>query len=42
MKLDVAAAERALTKIGKPLEMNATETADGILRIAATAMSYAV
>jgi len=42
MKLDVAAAERALTKIGNPLEMNATETADGILRIAATAMSYAV
>jgi N-methylhydantoinase A len=42
MKLDVAAAERALAKIGKPLGMNATETADGILRIAATAMSYAV
>ena len=42
MKLDVAAAERALTKVGKPLEMNATEIADGILRIAATAMSYAV
>jgi N-methylhydantoinase A len=42
MKLDVTAAERALTKVGKPLEMNATETADGILRIAATAMSYAV
>jgi N-methylhydantoinase A len=42
MKLDVAAAERALVKIGKPLAMNAIETADGILRIAATAMSYAV
>jgi N-methylhydantoinase A len=42
MKLDVAAAERALAKIGKPLDMNATEAADGILRIAATAMSYAV
>jgi N-methylhydantoinase A len=42
MKLDVAAAERALFKIGKPLAMNAIETADGILRIAATAMSYAV
>ena len=42
MKLDVAAAERALAKVGKPLGMNATEAADGILRIAATAMSYAV
>jgi N-methylhydantoinase A len=42
MKLDVAAAERALAKVGKPLGMNATEGADGILRIAATAMSYAV
>ncbi|MBO0718241.1 MAG: hypothetical protein J2P55_13010, partial [Rhizobiales bacterium] len=29
-------------KIGKSLGMNAIETADGILRIAATAMSYAV
>src|SRR5689334_1764817 len=42
MKLDVVAAERALAKIGKPLGMSAIETADGILRIAATAMSYAV
>jgi N-methylhydantoinase A len=42
MKLNVAAAERTLVKIGKPLGMNAIETADGILRIAATAMSYAV
>ena len=42
MKLDVAAAEGALVRIGKPLGMNAIETADGILRIAATAMSYAV
>jgi N-methylhydantoinase A len=42
MMLDVAAAEGALVKIGKPLGMNAIETADGILRIAATAMSYAV
>ena len=42
MKLDAAAAERALNKVGKPLGMNAIETADGILRIAATAMSYAV
>src|SRR5438477_7084192 len=42
MKLDVAAAGRALAKIAKPLGMNAIEAADGILRIAATAMSYAV
>lgn len=42
MKLDVAAAERALERIGKPLGMNATQAADGVLRIAATAMSYAV
>src|SRR5215468_3596814 len=42
MKLDVAAAEQALVKIGKPLGMSAIETADGVLRIAATAMSYAV
>ncbi len=42
MKLDVAAAERALAKVGKPLGMSPIEAADGILRIAATAMSYAV
>ncbi len=42
MKLDTAAAEQALARIGKPLGMSATEAADGILRIAATAMSYAV
>src|SRR5580704_8979151 len=42
MKLDVKAAERALAKVGKPLGMSATQAADGILRIAATAMSYAV
>jgi len=43
MQLDVAAAERALkNKIGGPLGMSAVEAADGILRIAATAMSYAV
>ena len=42
MTLDASAAEQALDKIGKPLGMNAIETADGILRIAATAMSYAV
>jgi N-methylhydantoinase A len=43
MQLDVAAAERALkTRIGDPLDMSAVEAADGILRIAVTAMSYAV
>ena len=43
MKLDVAAAERALNgRIAKPLGMAPCEAADGILRIAATAMSYAV
>jgi N-methylhydantoinase A len=42
MTLDVAAAERALARIGKPLGMSVTQAADGILRIAATTMSYAV
>jgi N-methylhydantoinase A len=43
MKLDVPAAERALKdRIGKPLGMSAVEAAEGILRIAATTMSYAV
>ena len=43
MKLDVAAAERAMRdKVAKPLGMDITAAADGILRIAATAMSYAV
>ena len=43
MKLDVAAAEQALkSRIGDPLGLNAVEAADGILRIAATTMSYAV
>jgi N-methylhydantoinase A len=43
MKLDTAAAKKALTKhIGEPLGMDATAAADGILRIAVTAMSYAV
>ncbi len=43
MKLDVAAAEKALkTRVGEPLGMSAVEAADGILRIAATTMSYAV
>ncbi len=43
MRLDLAAAERALVKgVAKPLGMDTTAAADGILRIAATAMSYAV
>ncbi len=43
MKLDVGAAERALkSKIGDPLGMSAVEAAEGVLRIAATTMSYAV
>jgi N-methylhydantoinase A len=43
MQLDVKAAERALVeRVAKPLKMDATAAADGILRIAVTAMSYAV
>jgi N-methylhydantoinase A len=42
MTLDVKAAERAVERIGKPLGMSVTQAADGVLRIAATAMSYAV
>src|SRR5262245_55472783 len=43
MQLDVAAAERALKeRIARPLGLDVTAAADGILRIAATAMSYAV
>ena len=42
MPLDVAAAERAIAGIAKPLGLDVTAAADGILRIAATAMSYAV
>src|SRR6266852_4318336 len=43
MRLDVGAAERALAeRVAKPLGMNVTAAADGILRVAATAMSYAV
>ena len=43
MKLDVAAAERALkTHVADPLGLGVTAAADGILRIAVTAMSYAV
>jgi N-methylhydantoinase A len=43
MKLDLAAAHAAMqARIGDPLGLDAVEAADGILRIAATAMSYAV
>jgi N-methylhydantoinase A len=43
MKLDVAAAERAVrTRIAEPLGMSVIAAAEGILRIAATTMSYAV
>jgi N-methylhydantoinase A len=42
MQLDVKAAERALSRVAKPLDMSVTQAADGILRIASTAMSYAV
>jgi N-methylhydantoinase A len=43
MKLDVAAAERAMaTRVAEPLGLGTTEAANGILRIAATKMSYAV
>jgi N-methylhydantoinase A len=43
MRLDVEAAKCALLeRVAKPLGMDATAAADGILRIAATAMSYAV
>jgi len=43
MKLDVAAAKKALkSHVADPLGMDETAAADGILRIAVTAMSYAV
>jgi N-methylhydantoinase A len=43
MPLDTVAAKAALqTKIAAPLGMSVTAAADGILRIAVTAMSYAV
>jgi len=37
-----APAERAMQRVGKPLGLSVTEAAEGILRIASTAMSYAV
>lgn len=43
MVLDVDAASRAMkTRLADPLRMDVTAAADGILRIAITAMSYAV
>jgi N-methylhydantoinase A len=43
MKLDVEAAKRAMAaRIAEPLGLSTTEAASGILRIAATMMSYAV
>ncbi len=43
MTLDKDAAEKAIeTHIAKPLNLDVTQAADGILRIASTAMSYAV
>src|SRR5690348_15350508 len=43
MQLDVTAAEHAMRdKVATPLGMDVTMAADGILRIATTAMSYAV
>jgi len=43
MKLDSAAAERALREhVAEPLGIDTVRAAEGILRIAATAMSYAV
>ncbi len=42
MRLDVPAARQAIGRIAKPLHLDVTAAADGILRIATTAMSYAV
>ncbi len=42
MKLDLAAAERAVTTVAEKLKLDPMTAAEGILRIAATAMSYAV
>jgi len=42
MPLDLGAAERAIATVARPLGLDVTAAADGILRIAATAMSYAV
>ena len=43
MKLDIEAAARAIAKhVAEPLGLTVTAAAEGVLRIAATAMSYAV
>lgn len=43
MRLDIAAAEQAMRlRAADPLDLDVTEVANGILRIAATKMSYAV
>jgi N-methylhydantoinase A len=42
MQLDLASAKRAIGRLAKALHLDETATADGILRIATTAMSYAV
>src|SRR5215472_15915673 len=42
MRLDTAAAQRAIAGLAKRLDLTVTAAADGILRIAATAMSLAV
>src|SRR6266700_5832171 len=42
MQLDPEAARQAIASVAKPLDLDVIAAADGILRIAATAMSYAV
>jgi N-methylhydantoinase A len=42
MQLDLAAARQAILRLAKPLHLDVIAAADGILRIATTAMSYAV
>jgi N-methylhydantoinase A len=42
MALDVAAAEQAIKRVADPLKLSVIDAASGILRIAATKMSYAV
>jgi N-methylhydantoinase A len=42
MRLDLAAARQAIGRIAKPLRLDVTAAADGMLRIATTSMSYAV
>ncbi len=42
MRLDLEAARQAIARLAKPLHLDVTAAAGGILRIATTAMSYAV